>query len=497
MNGQVLSAVPQAHLGAETAEFGLTGRLPDELLGEIFAVLHLPDRLRAATVCRRWRSVSLDAAGQLRWTVIGPGPIITPQGLDACKGLLARSRGALTTFVIRDMYYGNFEQLADMAVEHLPHIKELDVTLWPHPFLYEDVPQKVASCISSMLQTDAPVLERLRVDNHARHAINDVSILQAPVLSALELRGVELSCLRKCAGSPTLRTLIVDTQATRWTWDSPWSLICSFPSLETLGVGFVNLDIPSDVSDERRPLPEPLKRLALSLRAETLTQLIDPAEFARLDAWHLEFLNAAFRHLAPLPDVLPYLQHIPPSAAAMVQFDGNAMHLTATAAGGRNATVHGLQADGDWGVPLAAARTLCVGGLGSLPRLVSQARAPFPALEELTLDVTPESTAYTSSTFKWPHLECPVLCAVSLRSAGAPRTIPLAAITSLLQDALDAGPGKLAALALHGVHVSAPEGIDAVVALNEMADTVTIVDAGSVWPECHLAWNRPWDEFVH
>lgn len=487
----------QGDSGQVIAELGYTGGLPAELLVDIFSLLPFWDRVRTAIVCRRWRAVSLEAAGRLWSTLVAPGDVVAPHSVDACRGLLDRARPTLVSFTIPDMFAGNFKELGEMIVEHLPHIKALDITFPVHPFVSWEVSSELSNGVSSTLQNDSPVLERIRIANRAKVRIEGMSIVQGPALNYIELHGVDLFCLRKCSGSRALRTLIVDTHAMRWDRYSrfAWPLICSFSLLENLAVCIENAEIP-DVSANRRPFPRTLKRVSLSLRPSTFAQLTTPEDFARLNAWQLAFINIASQQLADLADIMPYLQHVARAAVAgAVQFDGNGFHITLSASDGRHATVHGIKFDAAWSMPLSSVTRLCVGGLATLPGPAMQSSASFPVLEDLTFDVTPESSAFASTTFKWPRLTCPILRAVCVRSAAATRKIPLAAITSLLQESLTV-PGKLAELNLHGVQVLVPQGVDAVAELHELAETVTILEADGVWPECYLSWNRPWHELV-
>ncbi|EJD38507.1 hypothetical protein AURDEDRAFT_172440 [Auricularia subglabra TFB-10046 SS5] len=452
--------------------------LPPELLVDIFLLLPLWERVRAALVCRRWRCVSLEATRQLWATIDLQGDVVVPRDVDACRGLLDRACGTLATFIIHDMHEGNFSELGEMLREHLPHIKSLDITLLPHHSSSWEMTPRVLQGISSTLQLGAPAMERLRIANHSGSQIGGLSILQGHALNSIELHGFDLSCLRHCTGSAALRTLIIATDATRMNLPSLWSLICSFPFLETLGTVVSVADVHHTPA-QCYLLPQTLKRLSLALNPDTLSHLTNPGAFARLDWWQLSFPGAVH-----LPVILPYLQNLTPVSAA-VQFGSLKINLMLADAAGRRCIVQAITCNGDWSHPFATVEKLSIGGLGTVPAVVTDTVSAFTSLEDLTFDVTPESKAFTSNTFKWPRLACPSLRTVRLRSASFPRNVPLAAITSLMRDSLAAGPGKLAVLVPDCVHIVAPSGVDVPAALRDLAETVSVLDTGSIWPECH------------
>ncbi|EJD38502.1 hypothetical protein AURDEDRAFT_172433 [Auricularia subglabra TFB-10046 SS5] len=173
------------------------------------------------------------------------------------------------------------------------------------------------------------------------------------------------------------------------------------------------------------------------------------------------------------------------------------MHVMLMDADGRQGAVQAVEFHPNWTRPLVSTSRLCIGGLAALPSEVLDSSSLFPSLEELTLDVTPALSAFTFGRYKWPRLACPALRAVRLRSATTILNIPLDAVSAFLRGLLDAGPGKLAVIELDRVHILAPPGVDALTSLYTLAETVSILEADSTWPECHLRWNKSWDAVLH
>ncbi|EJD35381.1 hypothetical protein AURDEDRAFT_130650 [Auricularia subglabra TFB-10046 SS5] len=400
----------------------------------------------------------------------------------------------LLPFWDHDLNKNNYSSLSGILVDHLPHVKALDLTLPRATPIPWSAANQMVYQVSLALRGDAPALESVRIVNHLQMDINGLSILEGPLLNTIELYRVDPSCLRKCYQSVTLRSLIVTTPDVTGFTHFDWPVFCSFPSLDTLGVRFTGPGIP-DAHTRRCPFPRTLKRLALSLRPETLGQLTEPGDFSELDRWCISFADPALR-AADFADVVPYLRTIIPVSAA-IHFDSRLIHVMLTDASGCQGAVQALPFHPDWSHPFVRASRLCIGGLADLPSEVMGTATVFPSLEDLTLDVTQTSSAFTSNRFKWPRLVCSSLRTVRLWSATFTRHIPLEAVSSFLRDSLDAGPGKLGALVLDRVRISsARPDIDALPPLHAFAETVSVVDTGVTWPECHLNWNKSWDAIL-
>ncbi|EJD38473.1 hypothetical protein AURDEDRAFT_172406 [Auricularia subglabra TFB-10046 SS5] len=391
--------VPQDDIQQEGPVPNPTDILPNELLVEIFT--YLPDwgRMLAATVCSRWRSVSLGAAVQL-WSTI-----VAWMDDAACSALLDRTRDVPITFRLPYLDQGNFSGFCRLIIQHAPHIKALDMTLTAWHQRREI--HQMSSEVSYALESNAPILESLRIDNRMGPEIEGFAMIESPKLRNIELLGVDLACLTRCAGSAALRSLVLVTAAKSWGFSPEhWSQFCSFPSLETLAVKITECKPPT-LPGGYTPLPRTLKRLCLSLLPDVFRQLTDPRDFSRLDRWSVSFVHYDYQ-FADFEDIAPYLQSIA-SASAAIQFDGRLIHLTLTDAAGRQATVQFVRFHPAWSYPLLGAEKLAVGGLGDLPSAVTDVVSAFHSLQELTLDVTPESTAFTSTRYRWPRLSCPSL----------------------------------------------------------------------------------------
>ncbi|EJD38490.1 hypothetical protein AURDEDRAFT_172421 [Auricularia subglabra TFB-10046 SS5] len=464
----------------------MTDLLPAELLIDIFAYLPFWDRVRAATVCRRWRIVSLDAAVQLWSTIVVPG------NAEACGALLNRARGAPIAFRIPDMNEDNYTALCALLVKHLPHLKAFDLTLPSPASGARGPPDRMSEAVSGALTVAAPILERIRIANRWNLFLDPDDLLRGPNLNAIELHGVDLGCLRGCRGSAMLRSLVATEPQYSWEFVSvDWPLMRSFPSLRTLAVKVTNYDTRAAPSHPS-PFPVNLRHLALALPPDLLRQLANPGDIAALDSWHIAFISPTL-DFVDLAAVMSYLQTITPTLAA-IQFDGLIINLRLVDTAGRHGTMQAVRLDPTWGALLAGVAELSIGGLGSLPRIVLETTTALPSLKDLTLDVTPLPGVFASNWFKWPRLSCPHLRTVRLRSVTTTSNIPLNSFSTFVRDALGTGLSKLTTLALDRVHPTAQPGVDVMSVLNGLSETVSVLDTGSIWPGCHLAWNKSWDE---
>ncbi|EJD38474.1 hypothetical protein AURDEDRAFT_172407 [Auricularia subglabra TFB-10046 SS5] len=515
----------RAHAHQPNAALSPVDRVPDELLVEVFSYLPLWDRVCTAMVCHRWRNVSLGAVAQL-WSTVDAS--YSPR---ACQALLARARNTPITF--RHHYMHSSRALSEMIAKHLHRIRILDLEL-PRSYLDSpsrtpiDYSQDVASRLEAAsrrtrgltdaLQRPAPVLESVRIVNHLGLDLIGLAILQSPVLHSIDLRDVDLSCLTQCAGSRTLRSLVIAIpERSGRSLPEHWFQFCAFPSLEKLAVKIRDHDTRRTPARPAR-FPTTLKHLYLSLSPETLMHIIDPTGFAQLSSWYLSFISPA-RQYADLLHVLPYLQSISPTSAA-IQFDDCIFHLMVADAAGRRGTVQAIRFTPDWSSLLDGVTKLCIGGLSHLPACVADTSTALPALEHLTLDVTPLSGVSSSGWFQWPSLACPRLRSVHIRSAGGKPTTTLEDVLRFLRDSLGRVPGaeKLEALLIDRVHIKAAPDDDVLVLFRGLAKTVTmqdsdparhvdarallegrgegfiIFDPNALWPECQVVWNRSWDE---
>ncbi|EJD35380.1 hypothetical protein AURDEDRAFT_175527 [Auricularia subglabra TFB-10046 SS5] len=224
----------------------------------------------------------------------------------------------------------------------------------------------MSSEVSYALQSNAPILESLRIDNRMGPEINGLAMLEGPQLKNIELLGVDLACLTRCAGSAALRSLVLVTAAKGWGFSPEhWSMFYSFPSLETLAVKITEYKLPT-LPGGYTPLPRTLKRLCLSLRPDAFIQFTGPRDFSQLDRWSVSFVHPGL-HFADFMDIAPYLQSIAPASVA-IQFDDRLIHLTLTDAAGRQGTIQFVRFHPAWSYPLLGAEKLAVGGLDKRPR---------------------------------------------------------------------------------------------------------------------------------
>ncbi|EJD38478.1 hypothetical protein AURDEDRAFT_128820 [Auricularia subglabra TFB-10046 SS5] len=466
--------VIQEHVQLQTSAISHSDKLPDELLVEIFDCLPLWDRVRAATVCHKWRRASLSARGRL-WF------------------LLERAGSAPVTFRYNKVNADNVGLLSDILADHLPHIRALDITTtesirkagWGHYIAQRGVHL-------AALQGTAPILERLRiVDPEALlRTAPRIPILNSPVLGSVDLRGVNMS-LTSCVGSSTIRSLVVVTPFSSQVFTLEH--IRSLRALETLSIKITDPQT-TGVPAAGNPFPSSLESLSLHLGVSTLGQLDIAAHLSPLRSWRVSFISY-LSESAEFDTVFPLFRDVVPVSAA-IYFNSLLLNLMVIDAADHQRIVQAVKCNLAWSQPLAQAQRLTLGGLAHLPTLVKDTVSSFSSLEELTLDVTSAPGVSSSRWFSWPRLSCPNLRAVHMRSTRGSPEIELDVLTNVLRHSLGLGLDRLATLVLDRVRISAPPGVDVGAALDGLAETVSILDSGDIWPECQLVWNKTWDELT-
>lgn len=463
-----------------------TDQLPDELWVKIFTHLHLWDRVRAATVCHRWRRASLDCPLWL-WSTIP-----TSRGLEACTFFLKRAQRVPVTFRVQ-LRHDNIEAFSHIIKEHLPHMRALDLTI---PSCSPDEQRVWAAgqmhrCLEASVQGPAPMLEFFRVVNASSLHIDlsAVASLNSHVLHTVKLSGLSLSCLASCAGARNVRSLVIAPLGPRFT-QVDWSLLWSFPALESLSL---KVAYPTTLPAVDNLFPPTLRRLSLELDLSLFRQVIRlERKLARLDLLRVSFDCCV---CPDLYSVITLWRDVVPSSAA-IHFDGSLIDMMILDSAGRQRIFQGVRCDRSWYVPFAQATKLSISGLAYLPRMATEAPSPLPELEELTLDLSRSYRGAVSLWNQFPRLACPKLCAVHLRSTQSRPGIDLYALEGVLRHCLGAGPEKLATLLLDGVQVTSLLGDDFRALLDGLAGTVSILQSGDVWPECRSAWGRSWSEIM-
>lgn len=488
----VLQEQARLHAAAHSGARGM----PDEVLVEVFGHLSLWDRVRTATVCHKWRGVSLGASVRL-WTTVPPAV----RNLDVCAALLDRAGGFPVTWRHPNMDPRSVKEFSDILKQHLHHIKVLDFGI-PEAYGDEDFAWRLADYLVPALTADAPLLESVRIVDAAEKCPVEgfgFPVLRGPALANIELEGLPVSCLEECAGSASLRSLRISTPENdeeRLFRQDDWSLICSFPALESLSVR-LSTDIFETAYSWDCPLPRSLRRFHLEAEWDIVSKIVDANSFDHLESWRIAFPVVAGR------TGLDSLQEAAPLALISASYwvHDPCVSFRAVSAAGQEVIVQDALYEYTWGLPLAHLTRLCLGGFASSPFRDGRthAAADLPRLEELVLDLTPASRWDDAHPrlHVWPRMACPALRILTVRSAVDRPPITLTDFAFFLEKKMGIqAERRIPTLVLDRVIVEPPHGGDLYATLRKYAKEVSMVQSEEIWPECQRVWNKKWEDLA-
>lgn len=490
----VVNPVIRAHAQMHMERVSCIAKMPDELLVSIFEHLDFGDRIRTATVCHRWRTVSLAAVPAL-WS-----DIPNLRNMHTYESLLARARDLPVSVTYVPEGLQDLETFGDIILQNIDRIKGIRF-VFPHVDHEEDS-RDAAAYLDCFLSQRASILESIFLsdpDDIISRAYPSLPILKSPMLRSIELQGFDPSYLEACADSQALRTLEMSTSAAYETLHRDhWSYLTRLPALESLA-----LDLPDvvavDIPPHGHSLALSLQYFRLEVHPLVLDALVTVEDLSRFQTLDISFLYQS-AEIEWLAERLPFLRNATVSAA--VSSNASSLFLTAADSSGRKSILQGLKLDENWHTLLPNVQKLCLDPYFRNPHS-GTASAIFRALEQLTLDVTVFALAIYSSNprpLALPTFLCPRLRSVHFISRNKRRQLPADMVLSFLRRTLASSkmsPRRLDRLAFDRVTVDpAPNQPDIAAALLTVARNVEMVDSGEVPPESmihflHQSWKNP------
>lgn len=487
----VVNPVVRAHAQKHMERITCIARLPDEVLLGIFEFLPFDGRVCAATVCQRWRSVSLDAVSVL-WS-----DIPNLHNMQAYRFLFTRARDSPVTLAYDPEGLKDLEIFCRMLVDNLYRIKGLRLIL-PEPSHDDELLDAVEE-LCRVLEPHAPILESLVLFDPGRmysSIFDRVPLLGSPLLRSIDLDGFGLSYLEACADSPALRALEVSTAETYETFlAEDWANLSRLPALESLTLHLPNV-LAADFQESSPRLALSLQYLSLTAHPVILDALCAVENLSRFQRVDISFLQQS-GDLRRLSSLLPFLQDTTISAAA--HFSTQSFRLLASDSSGRTRVFSNIQLHNDWHTVLSNVRTLWLSVTNPFAKQANYegSIAVLPALEEFALNLTNpiSSVLLGPHRLSLPLLSCPRLRAVRFISEYPESPLPLEEVVDYLIRTLQSSaspPRRLDRLLFDGFSFPVSPHIDLAAALGAVAENVSIVQPGEVRPESYRAWDNPW-----
>lgn len=435
-----------------------------------------------ATVCQRWRTVSLDAISAL-WSEI---PHL--RDVKTYEPLLARARDFPIALTYSPEYLDDMYSFCSMLSRSIGRISRLRLVL-PEPDDDEES-RDAAEYLHDVLCRSAPILDSLVISDPGDmfcRVYHSLPILKSPMLRTIELKGFHLSCLEACADSTTLRNLSIMTpEGFEQLLPEEWALLSRLPVLESLSLHLLDVAF-ADLPAHSPRLPQSIQHLCLKVHSELFDSLVRLEDLARFQTLHVVFLYWQTEDVGRLASLLPFLRTV--TISASVHFGDMHLCLLAGDGSGRRRVFRNIILDDDWHTLVPNVTRLWLDAYHpTSPHDPGTKVALFPALEELTLDATPPASGSARPPV-WPALSCPRLRTVRVISETERPPVPSITVWGYLRRILDSST-RVESLVFDGVTLGPTPGIG--VDLATLADNVTTVQSGEVPSESYRVWANAW-----
>ncbi|EJD33927.1 hypothetical protein AURDEDRAFT_177012 [Auricularia subglabra TFB-10046 SS5] len=467
--------------------------MSDELLLRVFSCLPFWDRVRAATVCHRWRTVALCVK---LWRVFP-----TIYNIASYGALITRSGADPVTLTHEGLTPELALGFAALLRAHLHHVQSLTIA-----FEYLGVDwsasagrKEASSQLAEALSCSAPFLEHFALRDYRSVGYRDyldVRVLNLPKIRALDLRGLDMGSLRAWEGSPTINSITLRLpSAVQSLVEDDWRVICSYPGVEHLSLDLSTLSSMSSGAQ----LGSGLKHLDLCVPWACFENFASSRDLSTLRSLRVQFTVPPDTWQS-LGELLPFVPKTAVTAA--IDFPPTPSHrqmanLTAWTDRGLQITFRDVAYDPGLPHVLCKVRKLSLSGFATCcPDVIPQILETLPLVAELTFDMTVEELPREDPARHPLRLTKPTTILLeTLRFVSArPRSaVPLAYILPIL-DGLGGERVRPARLIFDRVPPRHPDDLDPLVPLRAFAEDVVVAESQSVWPEYRGKWSWEWDD---